>query len=53
MKLFWEYYGFEKGLGKGMGRVKRDMSMFFVVRIFDCYFKFGGRLVFFCFFYVF
>lgn len=45
-KPLWEYYGLEKGSGKGMGRVKRDMSMLFVARTFDRYLKPGGRLAF-------
>nr|WP_240922552.1 N-6 DNA methylase [Thermococcus sp. 9N3] len=45
-KPLWQYYGLEKGSGKGMGRVKRDMAMLFVARTFDRYLKPGGRLAF-------
>ncbi len=45
-KPLWQYYGLEMGSGKGMGRVKRDMSMLFVARTFDRYLKLGGRLAF-------
>ena len=45
-KPLWQYYGLEKGSGKGMGKVKRDMAMLFVARTFDRYLKPGGRLAF-------
>ncbi|WP_297501566.1 N-6 DNA methylase, partial [Thermococcus sp.] len=45
-KPLWQHYGLEKGSGKGMGRVKRDMAMLFVARTFDRYLKPGGRLAF-------
>jgi len=45
-KPLWQYYGLEKGSGKGMGKVKRDMAMLFVARTFDRYLKPGGKLAF-------
>ena len=41
----WERYGLAKIVGKtGLGKVKRDLAMLFLVRCFDLYLKPGGRL---------
>jgi type II restriction/modification system DNA methylase subunit YeeA len=41
----WERYGLAKVVGKtGLGKVKRDLAMLFLVRCFDLYLKPGGRL---------
>jgi type II restriction/modification system DNA methylase subunit YeeA len=40
----WERYGLAKIVGKtGLGKVKRDLAMLFLVRCFDLYLKPGGR----------
>jgi len=41
----WEQYGLAKITGKvGLGKVKRDLAMLFLVRSFDLYLREGGRL---------
>jgi len=44
-KELWEKYGLLKIKGKtGLGKVKKDLSMLFLVRCFDLYLKVGGKL---------
>jgi len=44
-KELWEKYGLLKIKGKtGLGKVKKDLSMLFLVRCFDLYLKAGGKL---------
>ncbi|MCC6005094.1 MAG: N-6 DNA methylase, partial [Thermofilum sp.] len=44
-KSLWEYYGLVKRDSKiGLGKVKRDLAMLFLVRCFDLYLREGGRL---------
>jgi len=41
----WEKYGLAKIRGKaGLGKIKRDLAMLFLVRCFDLYLKEGGKL---------
>jgi len=41
----WERYGLARVVGKtGLGKVKRDLAMLFLVRCFDLYLKPGGKL---------
>jgi type II restriction/modification system DNA methylase subunit YeeA len=41
----WERYGLAEVVGKtGLGKVKRDLAMLFLVRCFDLYLKPGGKL---------
>jgi len=41
----WEYYGLAEMKGKvGLGKVKRDLAMLFLVRSLDLYLKEGGKL---------
>jgi len=41
----WKQYGLAKITGKvGLGKVKRDLAMLFLVRSFDLYLREGGRL---------
>jgi type II restriction/modification system DNA methylase subunit YeeA len=43
-RVLWERYGLAKVVGKmGLGKVKRDLAMLFLVRCFDLYLKPGGR----------
>jgi type II restriction/modification system DNA methylase subunit YeeA len=44
-KSLWEYYGLAEMKGKvGLGKVKRDLAMLFLVRSLDLYLKEGGKL---------
>ncbi|MCG2896741.1 MAG: N-6 DNA methylase, partial [Acidilobus sp.] len=44
-KGLWEKYGLAKIKGKtGLGKVKKDLAMLFLVRSFDRYLKEGGKL---------
>jgi type II restriction/modification system DNA methylase subunit YeeA len=44
-KGLWENYGLAKIKGKtGLGKVKKDLAMLFLVRSFDSYLKEGGKL---------
>jgi type II restriction/modification system DNA methylase subunit YeeA len=44
-KSLWEYYGLAKMRGKvGLGKVKRDLAMLFLVRSLDLYLKERGKL---------
>lgn len=46
-KFMWSKYGLlEKTKGTGLGKVKRDISMLFVVRCFDQYVNESGKLAF-------
>ncbi|MGB9827384.1 MAG: Eco57I restriction-modification methylase domain-containing protein, partial [Thermosphaera sp.] len=43
-KILWSQYGLAEIKGKrGLGKVKRDLAMLFLVRCFDLYLKPGGR----------
>jgi len=44
-KELWDKYGLAEIRGKtGLGKVKRDLAMLFMVRCFDLYLKEGGKL---------
>jgi type II restriction/modification system DNA methylase subunit YeeA len=44
-RILWDRYGLTKIQGKkGLGKVKRDLAMLFLVRCFDMYLKEGGKL---------
>ncbi|MEM5861324.1 MAG: N-6 DNA methylase, partial [Candidatus Aenigmatarchaeota archaeon] len=46
-KIWWEKYGLlEKTKGTGLGKVKRDLAMLFVVRCFSQYVNKDGKLAF-------